>query len=114
MPLLPEAIIPILGAFAPLFTRPTWAHAQVLVIGAILCQGPRTVAAVLRVMGLAQERRFERYHRVLSRARWSALQGARILLGLLVQCLPSGVPIRVAVDETIERRSGERIAAKGC
>ena len=46
------------------------------------------MTAVLRVMGLKDERRFGKYHRVLSRAHWSGLVGARILLGLLVALLP--------------------------
>ncbi|MFO1432718.1 MAG: hypothetical protein U1F76_21780 [Candidatus Competibacteraceae bacterium] len=85
MPPLPELIIAVLTPFAGLFSTPVWAHAQGLVIGAILCQGPRTVAAALRVMGLGQEPRFERYHRVLSRACWSGLQAAKMLLGLVIQ-----------------------------
>ena len=65
---LPETIITLLVPFAPLFTRPVWGHAQVLLIGALLCRGPRTVAAVLRVMGLSGEKRFER---VFSYTLWS-------------------------------------------
>lgn len=110
---LPASIVPILLPFALLFTAPTWAHVQVLLTGTLLAQGPRTVAAALRAMGLAQERRFERYHRVLSRARWSGLRGARILLGLSIGLLPPGWPIVVAIDETLERRKGASIAAKG-
>ena len=110
---LPETIITLLVPFAPLFTRPVWGHAQVLLIGALLCRGPRTVAAVLRVMGLVEEKRFEKYHRVLSRARWSGLQGAKILLGMLIGLLPPGWPVWVGVDETIERRQGRKIKAKG-
>ena len=110
---LPETIIALLAPFAPLFTRPVWTHVQVLLIGALLCRGPRTVSSVLRVMGLGAERRFEKYHRVLSRARWSGLQGAKILLGLLIRLLPSGWPILVGVDETLERRRGAKIKAKG-
>ena len=67
MPPLPEMIITLLVPFAPLFTRPVWGHAQILLIGALLCRGPCTVAAVMRVMGLGGEKRFEKYHRVLSR-----------------------------------------------
>lgn len=111
---LPEMIIAVLLPFAGLFSATVWTHAQVLVIGALLGQGPRTVAAALRVMGLGQERRFERYHRVLSRARWSGLQTAKILLGLVIPLLPAPwVPILV-VDDTVERRRGKRIQAKGC
>jgi hypothetical protein len=110
---LPTAIVTILLPFASLFTAPTWAHAQVLLVGTLLAQGPRTVTAALRAMGLGQEPRFERYHRVLNRARWSGLRGAQILLGLLILLVPPTQPLVFAVDETLERRKGERIAAKG-
>jgi hypothetical protein len=110
---LPEAIIAVLGCFAPLFSQPVWRHVRVLVVGALLCQGARTVTAVLRVMGLKGEKRFGKYHRVLSRARWSGLMGARMLLGLLVALLPAGWPILMGIDETIERRQGRKIQAKG-
>jgi hypothetical protein len=113
MPPLPTAIVAVLQPFACLFTDPTWRHAQVLLVGTLLAQGPRTVTAALRVMGLSWERRFERYHRVLNRARWSGLRGGQILLGLLVRLLPPGWPLVVAIDETLERRSGECIGAKG-
>jgi hypothetical protein len=107
-------IIAVLAPFAGLFSPSVWGYAQVLVAGALLCQGPRTVAAVLRVMGLSREPRFERYHRVLSRARWSGLQAAKILLGLLIRLLPARWVPLVAVDDTVERRGGKRIKAKGC
>lgn len=90
---LPEAMIAIWAPFAALFTQPVWCHMQVLWMGTVLCRGPRTtVAAVLRVMGLSAERRFAKYHRVLSRARWSGLQGATLLLGWLVAILPEDWP----------------------
>jgi hypothetical protein len=65
---LPEAIISVLSLFASLFSKLVWGHVQVLLIGAILCQGPHTVAAVLRVIGLVGSRTFHKYHRVLSPA----------------------------------------------
>jgi hypothetical protein len=68
MPLLPETIIPVFAPFAPLFSPRVWRHAQVLLLGAILTSGPRTVTAALRAMGLAAERHFTNYHRVLNRA----------------------------------------------
>lgn len=63
--------------FAPHFSTLVWQHAQVLLIGALLAPGRRTVTAVLRIIGLSEERQFQTYHRVLSRAVWSswALQG---------------------------------------
>ena len=110
---LPETMITAWAPFAALFTQPVWRHVQVLWIGAVLCRGPRTVASVLRVVGLGGERRFEKYHRVLNRARWSGLQGAKILLGLLIARLPTSWNWEIVVDETIERRKGQRIHAKG-
>jgi DDE superfamily endonuclease len=115
MPPLPEAIILVLAPFAPLFSHRVWLHAQVLLWGALLAPRARTVTAALRVMGLAAERHFTNYHRVLNRATWSARQGSRILLGLLITLLvPTGATIVFGADDTVERRSGRKIAAKGC
>jgi hypothetical protein len=112
--MLPDVALMVLGSFAPMFSRPVWGHVQALVTGAILCRGPRTVAAVLRTLGLADEPGFCKYHRVLSRARWSGRQGAKILLGLLVAVAASqGFPLVILVDETVERRKGRKIKAKG-
>jgi hypothetical protein len=69
---------------------------------------------VLRCTGLGQEKRFEKYYRVLNRARWSGLQGSKILLGILVPLLPATWPLIVGTDETLERRRDRKIAAKGC
>jgi hypothetical protein len=103
-----------LAPFAPLFSRLVFRHVQVLVAGAILAPGKRTVASALRAMGLDQQKRFHGYHRVLSRARWSSREVARVLLGLLVEAfVPEGSPLVVGIDETLERRYGRKISAKG-
>jgi DDE superfamily endonuclease len=115
MPPLPEAIILVLAPFAPLFSQRVWLHAQLLLLGAMLAPGTRTVTAALRAMGLSGERHFTNYHRVLNRATWSAHQASRILLGLLVTSLvPPGAAIVLGADDTVERRHGRHIAAKGC
>jgi hypothetical protein len=115
MPPLPDTIILVLAPFAPLFSHRVWLHAQLLLLGAMLAPGVRTVTAALRVMGLATEHRFTSYHRVLNRAAWSARHGSRILLELLVTCLvPPGATIVLGADDTVERRSGRKISAKGC
>jgi hypothetical protein len=103
----------MIAPFVPLFSRPVWRHAQVLLVGAILAPGIRTVAAVLRVMGLSQLKPFQRYHRVLNRAAWSSLAVSRVLLGLLVATFAPAGPIVLGLDETLERRWGKKIAAKG-
>jgi hypothetical protein len=64
-------------------------------------------------MGRGQAPDFTTYHRVLNRNVWSGAALARRLLGLLVRAfVPSG-PIVVGLDDTLERRRGSRIAAKG-
>jgi hypothetical protein len=113
MPTLPATMIPVLIAFAPLFSARVWSHAQVLLTGAILAPAQRTVAAALRVTGLGQLRQFHRYHRVLSRAEWSGLAVGQVLLRLLVAAFVPDGPLVVGIDETLERRRGKRIAAKG-
>lgn len=114
MPTMPIAIMLILHQFAPVFSERIWDWAQVLVVGAILAPHKRTVTSVLRIMGLSGERQFQNYHRVLNRARWSGLEASQILLGLLVAAfVPAGSPLVLAADETLERRRGKSIGAKG-
>jgi hypothetical protein len=111
---LPTQMIRVLLPFVPLFSRRVFGHAQVLLAGAILAPGARTVSSALRAMGLDQEKRFHRYHRVLSRASWSSLEVARVLLRLVVEAfVPEGSPLVVGIDETLERRYGKKISARG-
>jgi DDE superfamily endonuclease len=110
---LPAELLPLIVEFAPLFSKPVWEHAQVLLVGAILASGRRTVTACLRVMGLSQETGFVNYHRVLNRSRWSVLAASHILLRLLVTCFVPEGELVFGLDDTIERRHGENITAKG-
>lgn len=111
---LPQEGSDIILHFRGLFSKNVFAHVKVLCLGALLSIGRRTVCAALRVLGLGDEKRFHKYHRVLSKARWSLLAGARILLHLLVStfCAATG-PLVFALDETLERRRGARIKARG-
>jgi DDE superfamily endonuclease len=110
---LPPKMVQVLASFAPLFSKRVWQHAQLLLVGAILAPGRRTVGSTLRAMGLDGFVRFHRYHRVLSRARWSSLEASRILLGLLLEAFVGEGPLIVGIDETLERRYGKKIAARG-
>ena len=84
-----------------------------LLSGAIPMPGRRTVASALRVTGRSRERRFVNFYRVLSRAAWCPRAGGRVLLGLLVAGFAPDGPVVLALDDTIERRRGRRIAARG-
>ena len=113
LPLIPPVLIGWLAVFEPCFTAPTWQHVLVLVAGAVLAPGKRTVTQVLRVMGLAGHVGFARYHEVLNRARWDARAVARqLLVHLLDKLLPSG-PVVIGIDDTIERRWGAKIKSRG-
>ena len=102
-----------MAPFGDMFTAPTWQRVLVLLIGAVLSPGRRTVAAALRVTGLDQDPHFTNYHRVLNRSRWSSRRVARCLFCLLVNTfVPSG-PVIIGLDDTLERRWGAKIAARG-
>jgi DDE superfamily endonuclease len=113
MPQLPARFAAVILCFAPLFRQRSWRHAEVLLIGAILAPGQRTVASLLRITGLCRERRFVNYHRVLNRAVWSGRAAGRVLLGLLLDAFVPQGPVILGLDDTIERRRGKRISAKG-
>src|SRR4029079_17801725 len=113
MPRLPARFAAVILCFAPLFQQRSWRHAEVLLIGAILAPGRRTVTSILRISGLGRERRFVNYHRVLNRAAWSGRAAARVLLGLLLDAFVPRGPVILGLDDTIERRRGKRISAKG-
>jgi DDE superfamily endonuclease len=111
--MLPCGFAPLLLAFASLFRARVWERAHLLLLGAILAPGKRTICSVLRVVGLNAETHFQNYHRVLNRACWSSRAASRILLGLLVQAFAPSGPILVGLDDTIERRWGKQIQARG-
>jgi DDE superfamily endonuclease len=110
---LPPRFAAIILCFAPLFFQRSWRHAEMLLIGAILTPGRRTVTSILRITGLGRERRFVNDHRVLNRAAWSGRAAARVLLGLLLDAFVPRGPVILGIDDTIERRRGKRISAKG-
>jgi hypothetical protein len=113
MPTLRSEYTTILTAYAGLFSKRVWQHVQILLLGAILAPGQRTVTAILRIMGLSCEKHFQNFHRVLNRAIWSSREASRVLLGLLVATFAVFGPVVLGLDDTIERRRGAKIKAKG-
>jgi hypothetical protein len=71
------------------------------------------VSSALRAVGLAHVSTFQTYHRILNRAKWSSLQASRILLRLLISAFAPTGPMVLGIDETIERRRSQKIAATG-
>src|SRR4051812_33205640 len=114
---MPTSVPAVLAAwmqpFAASFTPAVWRHVLVLIAGSLLAPGRRTVTAALRVMGLDQGAGFAVYHRVLSLGRWSSRAVAHRLLLLLVAALVPQGPVVIGLDDTIERRWGAKIKARG-
>ncbi len=110
---LPSCFAIVILNFAPLFFQRSWQYAELLLLGAILAPGKRTVTSLLRISGLARERRFVNCHRVLNPAPWSPRAASRLLLGLLITAFAPTGPVVLGIDDTIERRRGRRISARG-
>ena len=102
-----------LSSFATLFSRRVWPQAQTLLVGALLAPGKRTVRAVLEVLGLSQQPTFQTYHRVLNRCVWSPVAASQVLRRMLVAALVPHGRLVLALDDTIERRWGAQIRARG-
>src|SRR5437763_15562881 len=114
METLPREIIRVLRPFEAVFSERVWDWVTVLLVGAILAPGQRTVAAALRVMGLSDERQYQNYHRVLNRASWSSRAVSGLLVRELVRVfVAEDAPLVLGLDDTIERRWGAQVAARG-
>src|SRR5215203_1840220 len=115
---MPASVTPAILAqwmapFQSVFTRPMWQNLLVLVAGSLLAPGRRTVTSALSIMGLRQMTTFTNFHRVLNPNRWSSHATAHCLLTLLVTAFAPNGPVVIGVDETIERRWGPKIKARG-
>jgi hypothetical protein len=110
---VPQILRQWLQALRPCFTAPSWEHVLVLVMGALLAPGKRTVTSCLRMTGRAEAANFASYHQILNRACWSPRAVASCLLSLVVERLVPDGPIVIGMDDTIERRWGRQISARG-
>ena len=111
---LPKEFSKQISEFAPLFSKKVFEHAKVLLMGAILCVRARTVCSALRSVGLQNLKQFHKFHRVLSLSKWSAHKAAKILLEMLLnRFVTKEQPIVFGIDETVERRWGQKIKTRG-
>ena len=110
---VPQILRVWMQAFRSQFTTPSWEHVLVLIMGTVLAPGKRTISACLRMTGRAGTPRFSSYHQILNRARWDPRAIANVLLLMIVQRFVPDGPIVIGLDDTIERRWGRKIAARG-
>ncbi len=111
---LPLGFQDTISHFSFAFRKDVWPKVVLLLTGAIICPGSRTVCNLLRSVGLRWERNFPKYHRLLSQDKWSAKKLSGVLLCLVVNTfLAKGEPIVAVMDDTIERRWGSKISKRG-
>ena len=111
---LPPEFHPVISIFSVAFSKRVWEKAQQLLLGALCCPGSRTICNILRSLGLSQEKRFHKYHRFLSKDKWSGLRLRELLLQHLVRVfVADGQPLVFGIDETVERRLGRKIKKRG-
>lgn len=111
---LPPEFSKQISEFSSIFSKKVFEHAKVLLLGSLLVVGRRTVCSALRAVGMSEDKRFHKYHRVLSRSKWSCYKASNILLKMLVKYFFNGHEnLTFGIDETIERRWGAKIKARG-
>lgn len=108
---LPLAILNVFAIFTPLFSQPVFKNALKLFLGHILCKNRRTIAELLRQLGLKNIKNYSKYHWVLSGAKWCSIQGSKLLLLSLGKICRKDIVI--SIDSTIERRKGPKIKGLG-
>jgi len=111
---LPSGFQDTISHFSFVFRKDVWPKVVILLTGAIICLGSRTVCNLLRSVGLRWEKNFSKHHRLLNQDKWSAKKLSGVLLGLVVNSfIPKGEPIVLGLDDTIERRRGHKINKRG-
>lgn len=94
------------------FTSPTYQRLSVLLVGALLTTGRRTVANLLRTLRHLAPGHTTGYQRVFSRAPWSGLAlGCALARFLLDHVVPDG-PVRLVGDDTVDGHKGAHVYGK--
>jgi len=111
---LPQAAEPLVSAFSPAFTQPTYRRFVLLLVGSIVTCGRRTVSRILWTVRSLVDAHPSTYHRVFSKARWSLWPLAKVLVLAVAALVPPDEPIMVAGDDTVAEHNGKKIWGKAC
>lgn len=109
---LPLAAEPLLTSLGIAFSERTGQRAMVLLIGAILTMGRRTVTGVLWTVRSIAPGHFSSYHRVFSRATWSLWPLGKSLATGVLKWIPEDQPVPVAADDTVAQHRGPKVYGK--
>ena len=111
---LPQVVEAVLMPFVCAFSQPTSARMMVIVVGAILARGRRTVTNIVWTMGELATGDCSAFHRVFSRAPWNMRRLGKTLATLLVELVPGDEWVVLAVDDTVAGHKGAKVYGKGC
>ena len=104
---LVRSFAPLLLAFQPCFTRPSFSSFWALACGWILCSGRRSLTRIIQSAQLGDFKHYCSFHRFLSQPRWNLDDMGHCVFQLL---LPFCAEILIgAVDDTLARKSGRHI-----
>src|SRR5918992_6102580 len=110
---LPDLAVPVLSMFQPAFSTPTYHRFLVLLLGAVLTTGRKTITNIYRTVRHYATGHVSSYHRVFSQRRWSAWELAhRLVTFLLTYVVPTG-PVLLVGDDTVAERPGPHVFGKG-
>lgn len=108
--IVPPAFLPLLAAFQPCFTAPSYRTFCLLLAGWIHCAGRRTITGVALASGAVGQRHISGFHRFFSRAPWSLDAVGYVLFGLALAWIPADQPLLVLGDDTLARKGGKGVA----
>lgn len=108
-----STLLGVFASWAPVLTEPTFANLAVLLRGAVLASGPRTVTGCLAAAWPWVRKHWSVYENVARRARLPMLVMARGLFLLVLALLPGNGVIELVVDETLVRRYGPWVVGVG-
>jgi SRSO17 transposase len=111
----PSSFQSLLVNFSSIFTAPSFRNFLALACGWALGTGRRTISRVIQTAGLSQEesRHHSIFYRFFSRARWEPDKLGKVILSLVLEMLPEGIPIILTVDDTLCRKSGAHLWGGG-
>lgn len=109
---LPSAAEPLIHGFSVAFSERIFQRIVVLMIGAIVTMGRRTVTHVLWTVRSIADGHFSSYHRVFSRASWSLWPLGKVLATAVLGWVPPDQPVLVAADDTVAQHRGKKVYGK--
>ena len=112
MPDIPivTSFLALLQAFSPHFTAPTFRTFLTIASGWVLALGRHTVTATVRAANATRWKHISSFHRFFSKSRWQLDERGLTLVRLIDALIPSAEPLVTALDDTLGRHTGNKLA----